>query len=87
MTTQYSAPSPQSPDTRTPLRRSRDDRMIAGVCGGTARWLNVDATLVRLAAVVLTIFAGSGIPLYIAAWLLIPADGEPESVAARLARR
>jgi len=65
------------------LRRSADDRMLAGVAGGIARYLNVDATLVRVGIVALTLLmTGVGAALYIAAWLLIPADGDDQSVAA-----
>jgi phage shock protein PspC (stress-responsive transcriptional regulator) len=56
--------------------------MLAGVAGGIARYLNVDATLVRIGMVALTLLTGAGAPLYIAAWLLIPADDEDQSVAA-----
>ena len=63
--------------------RSADDRMLAGVAGGIARYLNVDATLVRVGIAALTLLmTGVGAALYIAAWLLIPADGEDQSVAA-----
>ena len=68
-------------DTRQ-LRRSTDDRMLAGVAGGIARYLNVDATLVRVAVAALTLLTGAGAALYIAAWLLIPADDEDQSIAA-----
>ena len=64
------------------LRRSADDKMLAGVAGGIARYLNVDATLVRIGVAVLILLTGAGAALYIAAWLLIPADGEDQSVAA-----
>ena len=64
------------------LRRSADDRMLAGVAGGIARYLDVDATLVRVAIAALTLLTGAGAALYIAAWLLIPADGDDQSVAA-----
>ncbi|MGH3206506.1 MAG: PspC domain-containing protein [Trebonia sp.] len=64
------------------LRRSSDDRMLAGVAGGIARYLNLDATLVRVGIVALTLLTGAGGALYIAAWLLIPADGEDQSIAA-----
>ena len=64
------------------LRRSTDDRMLAGVAGGIARYLNVDATLVRIGIAALILLTGAGAALYIAAWLLIPADGEDQSVAA-----
>jgi len=70
------------------LSRSADDRMLAGVAGGIARRLDVDATLVRVAVAALILFTGAGAALYIAAWLLIPADGEEQSIAAaRIARR
>ena len=71
-----------------PLRRSADDRMLAGVAGGIARYLNVDATLVRVGIAALTLLTGAGAALYLAAWLLIPADGDDESIAAAwIARR
>ena len=64
------------------LRRSGDDRMLAGVAGGIARYLNTDATLVRVIIAVLALFTGAGAALYLAAWLLIPADGDDQSIAA-----
>ena len=64
------------------LRRSGDDKMLAGVAGGIARYLNADVTLVRVIIAALVLFTGAGAPLYIAAWLLIPEDGEDQPVAA-----
>ena len=63
------------------LRRSADDKMLAGVAGGIARYLNTDVTLVRVIAA-LVLFTGAGVALYLAAWLLIPEDGEDQPVAA-----
>ncbi len=54
------------------LTKSRTNRMIDGVCGGLAEYLGVDATLVRLAWVLLTVMGGAGIILYIAAMILVP---------------
>jgi phage shock protein PspC (stress-responsive transcriptional regulator) len=55
------------------LRRSRTDRMLSGVCGGLAAALGVEASLVRLGLVALTVLgAGSGALLYLAAWVLVP---------------
>lgn len=54
------------------LSRPQEGRMIAGVAQGFANYLNVDPTLVRLAFVLLTFLAGSGIVLYIAGWVLMP---------------
>src|ERR1700747_102798 len=64
------------------LRRSGDDRMLAGVAGGIARYLNTDVTLLRVIIAALALFTGAGAALYLAAWLLIPADGDDQSVAA-----
>jgi phage shock protein PspC (stress-responsive transcriptional regulator) len=64
------------------LRRSADDRMLAGVAGGIARYLDADVTLVRVIIAALALFTGAGAALYIAAWLLIPEDGEDQPVAA-----
>ena len=70
------------------LTRSTDDKMLAGVASGVARYLNADVTLVRLAFAALTLMSGAGAVLYAAAWLLIPADDEDETAAAAwLARR
>jgi phage shock protein PspC (stress-responsive transcriptional regulator) len=62
--------------------------MLAGVAGGIARYLNVNVTLVRVIIAALVVFSGAGAALYLAAWLLIPADGEDQSIAeAWIARR
>ena len=63
------------------LRRSADDKMLAGVAGGIARYLNTDVTLIRIIIAALVLFTGAGLALYVAAWLLIPADGEDQPVA------
>jgi signal transduction histidine kinase len=51
------------------FERSEDDRVIAGVCGGLASALGVDATLVRLAFALLALAGGAGILLYFALWV------------------
>jgi phage shock protein PspC (stress-responsive transcriptional regulator) len=77
-----SATVTDQPEARQ-LRRSGDDKMLAGVAGGIARYLNADVTLVRVIIAALALFAGAaGVALYIAAWLLIPGDGEDQPVAA-----
>ena len=77
----WSATVNDQPEVRQ-LRRSGDDRMLAGVAGGIARSLDVDVTLVRVVIAALALFTGAIVPLYIAAWLLVPADGDDQSVAA-----
>ena len=66
---------------RTGLRRPFQDRMLAGVSAGLARYFDVDVTIVRIAFVVLTIVGGAGIPLYLAGLLLIPDEGSDQSIA------
>ena len=56
--------------------------MLAGVAGGIARYLNADVTLVRVIIAALALFTGAGVALYMAAWLLIPADGTDHPAAA-----
>jgi phage shock protein PspC (stress-responsive transcriptional regulator) len=73
--------APPSPDP-TPRRflRSSSDRVIGGVAGGLGRYFGVDATLVRIALVVLAMVGGTGLILYAAALVLVPTDGEvPDS--------
>jgi phage shock protein PspC (stress-responsive transcriptional regulator) len=62
------------------LRRSVDDRKIAGVAGGIGRHLNIDPTVVRVVLVVLCFFGGAGFLLYGAAWLLVPEEGQDHAV-------
>jgi phage shock protein PspC (stress-responsive transcriptional regulator) len=66
------------------LRRPVNERMIAGVASGIARYLGVDTNIVRIAFVVLTFVGGAALPLYVAGWLLIPEDGADQSIAGEL---
>jgi phage shock protein PspC (stress-responsive transcriptional regulator) len=63
------------------LRRSTNDRMLAGVAGGIAHYLRADVTLVRVVVAVLALCTGVGAVLYLAAWLLLPEDGKAQSIA------
>ncbi len=54
------------------LYKSQRDRMIGGVCGGISEYLNVDSTFVRLIFVLMGLFGGSGIIIYIAGLIIIP---------------
>ena len=67
-------PFPQSGPSRPKrLVRSRDDRWLAGVCGGVADYAGIDANLVRLIVVLGTIFGfGSLLVAYVVAWILMP---------------
>ena len=66
------------------LRRSRDGAMLAGVAAGLADYFDVDATLVRIGLVALSFLGGAGVPLYVAAWLLIPEEGSDVAVAGEI---
>ena len=53
------------------LTRS-DDKMIGGVCAGLAEFLDIDPTIVRIVWVLMVLFAGFGILLYVILWLIMP---------------
>lgn len=63
------------------LRRCPHRRMVAGVAAGVADYLDVDPTAVRVALVALTLFGGLAVPLYVAAWLLVPEEDAEASIA------
>ncbi|MBQ3279129.1 MAG: PspC domain-containing protein [Clostridia bacterium] len=54
------------------LYKSNRDKKICGVCGGIAEYLNADATLIRLAFVLVSALGGSGVLAYIVAALILP---------------
>ena len=64
------------PDPSNPLRRSRTNRMLAGVCGGLAEWLGWDPTLVRALYVVLSVLSAAfpGLIVYLILWFVMPED-------------
>jgi phage shock protein C len=63
------------------LTRSRQGRMLAGVASGIADYVGVDAVVIRIAFVVLTLVGGLGIPLYLASWVLVPDERTRQSIA------
>ena len=68
--------------TSRKLTRSRDDRWIAGICGGIAEHTGIDATLIRVILVIATILgAGSLVVIYLICWLIIPKELNSEVVA------
>jgi len=56
------------------LYRSQVNKMLAGICGGLAEYLHIDATLVRLLWVIISLFGGIGVIAYIAALIIIPVN-------------
>jgi phage shock protein PspC (stress-responsive transcriptional regulator) len=61
------------------LTRSRENRIFLGVCGGIARYFDIDPVIPRVILAVLAIFGGAGIFIYAIAWLLMPDDGSPST--------
>lgn len=71
-------PASEAPTEATAPRRlfrSRQDRVLGGVCGGLGQYFGIDPVIFRIAAVALTVAAGTGVLLYLAAVLLVP-EGE-----------
>lgn len=63
-------------DTQRSLRRSRGNRVIAGVIGGLADYFGLDPTLARIVYVLVSIFSAAfpGLLVYIALWIVMPAE-------------
>jgi phage shock protein C len=59
-----------------PLRRSRQHRLLAGVCGGLAEWLGWDPTLVRILYVVVSVLSAAfpGVLVYLVLWIVMPKE-------------
>jgi len=63
------------------LIRVKNGRLVAGVCTGLAAYFKVDVTLIRLVFGVVTFVWGLGALLYVAAWAIVPEEGESASIA------
>lgn len=62
-------------ETRRVLRRSRHNRMLAGVCGGLAEFFGISSFWIRLAFLIALIPGGiPGILLYVILWIIIPKE-------------
>jgi phage shock protein PspC (stress-responsive transcriptional regulator) len=74
---------------REPRRLSRpgDGRWLGGVSSGLGAYFDLSPAIYRIAFVALALAGGTGILLYIAAWLIIPAEGEDDSIAAAMLKR
>jgi phage shock protein C len=76
-------PAPGTGEDAGPQRRllrARDDRVLFGVCGGLGRYVGVDPTIVRIVFVLLVVFGGSGILLYLVGLVAMPVE-EPGAAA------
>jgi phage shock protein C len=67
------------------LIRTRRGRMLAGVCSGIAEYANIDVNIIRAVLAALTVLTGGLFGLvYLAAWVVIPEEGEGPSIAENL---
>jgi phage shock protein C len=64
---------PPQPAQRV-VRRSRSERVLAGVCGGVGRYLGVDPVLLRIAFIILALANGLGVIAYVVCWVAIPEE-------------
>ena len=64
------------------LTRSRENRWLGGVSAGLGEYFDLNPLVYRIAFIALALAGGTGILLYIAAWLVIPDAGEEDSIAA-----
>jgi len=59
-------------ETTHKLYRSKSNRKLAGVCGGLGEYLGADPTIMRVLFIVLAVFGGAGLIIYLAMWLIVP---------------
>ncbi len=86
--THQPTPGPPRPASLPPrLTRSVEDRVVAGVAAGLAERFGIDVVAVRVAFVVLALAGGSGVVLYLLAWLMVPRRDASASIAAAAVRR
>lgn len=69
------------------LVRTREGRMVAGVCAGLADYFGIDANIIRLILAALVLFGGLGALIYVVAWAVVPEEGEETSIAENLVNK
>ena len=84
--TEVSGTAPGAGTQPQALYRPLENRMLAGVGAGIARYLGADVTVVRIVLAVLAVVGGAGIPVYLLGWLLIPEEGSVQSIASEFFR-
>ena len=60
------------------LYRSETDRIVAGLCGGLGEFFDIDSTIIRIIFIILTIWGGVGLILYIIGVLVVPRNPQEE---------
>ncbi|MEV7417863.1 PspC domain-containing protein [Streptomyces sp. NPDC089919] len=82
--TATTAPGDPAAAERPPLRRSRRQHVLAGVCGGLGRHFDLDPVIFRIVLGVLAATGGVGLIFYGFAWLFVPLEGDEENEAKKL---
>jgi phage shock protein PspC (stress-responsive transcriptional regulator) len=77
----------QSQEQPRLLRRPSGGRILGGVAAGLATYFALDVTHVRIILVALSFLGGAAVPLYLAAWLLIPEEGSDTAIADEVLNR
>jgi phage shock protein C len=76
------APPPEvSREMPRALMLDKRNKKVAGVCAGFARYLGVDVVLIRVIFLAMVFCTGVGLCVYLAAWIIIPSDADPETRA------
>lgn len=71
---QDSAAPAAPPAVQRPLRRSRTDRWLGGVCAGLARAMGLESWMLRLLFVGLVLLGGFGVLAYVLLWIFMPSE-------------
>jgi phage shock protein C len=71
---------PASPAPVRVLRRTTDDRVIGGVCGGLGRYFGIDPIMMRLLFVLFALAGGSAVLAYIVLWIVVPEERPGDNV-------
>jgi len=79
-------PSPAGEATPRRLVRVDDGRWLAGVCAGLGHYFDINPLVYRIAFAVLSLAGGTGLLLYLAAWLVMPSETSEESIAVEALR-
>ncbi len=77
---------PDGETGHTTLIRPSEGRMLAGVASGLANYAGIDVLIVRIAFVALTFLGCAGIAIYLACWLLMPAEDSGRSIVGDFTR-
>lgn len=73
----YNPAAYTQPGPKRPFARFSADKKIAGVCGGVARYFDIDSSLVRALWLLCVLLGGTGLLAYVILWIVMPLDPVP----------